>query len=90
MALSVTAIIERSSESYYSIHTIEHFDNFGLYGYGETPEKAKEDYQRKIDEERLNHLKDIKLFENGACLEKQDFFMSLFIEEIVSFVRALI
>lgn len=50
MALSVTAIIERSSESYYTIHTVEHFDKFGLYGYGETPEKAKEDFWASYNE----------------------------------------
>lgn len=50
MTLSVTAIIERSSANYYSIYTIEHFEKFGLLGYGETPEKAKEDFWKSYNE----------------------------------------
>lgn len=50
MAQNVTAIIERSSDSYYSVYTVESFEKFALLGYGETPEKAKEDFWASYNE----------------------------------------
>ena len=50
MATKVTAIIERGSDGSYSIYTVESFEKFGLFGYGETPEKAKEDFWESYGE----------------------------------------
>ena len=48
--MKVTAIIERSSDGFYSIYTKEETGKFGLYGYGDTPEEAKEDFFVAIEE----------------------------------------
>jgi hypothetical protein len=42
--MKVTAIIERVHTGNYSIYTLEEFDGFGLFGYGDTVQEAKEDF----------------------------------------------
>lgn len=44
MSKQVTAIIERNNEGHYSIYTLETFEKFGLYGYGETQQEAIDDF----------------------------------------------
>ncbi len=42
--MKVTAIIERANAGNYCIYTLEEFDGFGLFGYGDTVEEAKQDF----------------------------------------------
>lgn len=44
MAMKVTAIIERSDDGSYGIYTEESFEKFALFGYGDTPKAAIEDF----------------------------------------------
>ena len=50
--VNVTAIIERASDGGYAIYMLESFDKFGAYGFGDTPEEAKEDLFIAIEELR--------------------------------------
>lgn len=50
MSTRVTAIIERSSEGFYSIYTLETFEKFGLHGYGKTPQEAIDDFWAAYNE----------------------------------------
>lgn len=43
MKLKVTAIVERSSDGMYSCYVTENLGNYGIAGYGDTAEEAKED-----------------------------------------------
>ncbi len=42
--MKVTAIIERANTGNYNIYTLEEFDGFGLFSYGDTVQEAKEDF----------------------------------------------
>ena len=50
--VNVTAIIERASDGGYAIYMLESFEKFGAYGFGDTPEEAKEDLFIAIEELR--------------------------------------
>lgn len=43
MKLKVTAIVERTDDGMYSCHITENLGNYGVAGYGETAEEAKQD-----------------------------------------------
>ena len=43
MKLKVTAIVEKTSDGMYSCSVTENLGNYGIAGYGETAEEAKED-----------------------------------------------
>lgn len=43
MKLKVTAIVERNSDGKYSCHVSENLGNYGIAGYGDTAEEAKND-----------------------------------------------
>lgn len=50
--VNVTAIIERASDGGYSIYMLESFEKFAAFGFGDTPEEAKEDLFIGIEELR--------------------------------------
>lgn len=50
--MKVLAIIEKSSDKFYSIYTEKGIPKYGFGGYGETVEEAKEDYMCSIHEMR--------------------------------------
>jgi hypothetical protein len=52
MKTKVTAIIERNHEGYYSIYTLESFEKFGIFGYGNTKEEAIENFWQVYREYR--------------------------------------
>lgn len=43
MKLKVTAIVERTEDGMYSCHVTENLGNYGVAGYGESADEAKED-----------------------------------------------
>lgn len=50
--MKVTGVIEKSSDTFFSIYTKEDIPGFGLGGYGESVDEAKEDYMVCIEEMR--------------------------------------
>lgn len=50
--MKVTAVIEKSSDDFYSIYTEENEANLGFGGYGKSVAEAKSDYMVCIEEMR--------------------------------------
>ena len=50
MKLPVTAVIERTSDGMYSCSITENLGNYGIAGYGDTAEQAREDMLTCYDE----------------------------------------
>ena len=50
MDMKVTVIMEKASDGYYSCFVEEDLPGFGLAGYGDTAEAAKEDMMKAYEE----------------------------------------
>lgn len=50
--MKVTGVIEKSSDNFYSIYTVEDVPGFAFGGYGNSAKEAKEDYMVCIEEMR--------------------------------------
>lgn len=65
--MKVNVVIETASDGYYSCYTEEEFEDFALFGYGETAKLAKEDM--------LQSYKEFKAMaaEDGSKIEDLEF-----------------
>lgn len=65
--VKILATIERCSDGLYSVHSESHFGNSYFGGYGDSVEKAKEDFIESIKEaisEQLSETGDAPRFED--------------------------
>lgn len=60
MDMKVTVIIEKASDGYYSCYVDEDLPGFGLSGYGDTAEEAKEDMLQAYQEIKEDNAKEGK------------------------------
>ena len=55
--MKVTVIMEKASDGYYSCFVEEDLPGFGLAGYGDTAEAAKEDMMKAYEEiKEMHHI----------------------------------
>ena len=69
MDMKVTVIMEKASDGYYSCFVEEDLPGFGLAGYGDTAEAAKEDMMKAYEE-----IKEMQAEEGKEMPELQSFF----------------
>jgi len=77
MDMKITFIIEKSTDGYYSCYTKHEFNGFGLLGYGNTVEEAKQDLfnsYEEIKKDRANEGKSTPDIEFVWEYDLQSFF----------------
>ena len=70
MYMKVTVIMEKASDGYYSCFVEEDLPGFGLAGYGDTAEAAKEDMMKayeEIKEMQARRCRNWSLLTNMIC-----------------------
>lgn len=67
--MKLTAIIERSSDKFYSIYTADNDLEWGFGGYGDSVAAAREDYMASIEEMRAMACEDGKDFPADIAVE---------------------
>ena len=77
MDMKVTVIMEKASDGYYSCFVEEDLPDFGLAGYGDTAEAAKEDMMKayeEIKEMQVEEGKEVPELEFTYKYDMQSFF----------------
>ena len=72
--MKVTVIMEKASDGYYSCFVEEDLPGFGLAGYGDTAEAAKEDMMKEIKEMQAEEGKKVPELEFIYKYDMQSFF----------------